>query len=157
MRALVRLLVGALFMSVSVLGFSAAHATNIGTEGCTPGYWKTHTDNWQETTPNTTFGTLYVVARANVSGLTLLEALQGGGGPGADGAARILARAATAAWLNAAHEGLGFPWRRNAGGLDGRPHLVSTVNAAFASGDRDTMLALATRLDIDNNLGCPLS
>ena len=87
-------------------------SNDIGYEGCTPGYWKTHTDNWQETTPGTPFGTLYVDARANVAGVTLLEALQGGGGPGADGAATILARAATAAWLNAAHEGLGYPWRR---------------------------------------------
>ena len=157
MRTLLRLLIGALFMSASVLGTSAAQATAIGYQGCTPGYWKNHTSSWQETTPGTTFGTLYVGARANVSGLTLVQALQGGGGPGADGAATILARAATAAWLNAANEGLGYPWRREAGGLDNRPKLVPTVNAAFASGDRDTMLALATRLDGDNNLGCPLS
>ncbi len=145
-------------MSVAILGTTtAAQANNIGMEGCTPGYWKNHTDNWQETSPGVLFGTLYVDARANVVGETLLETLQGGGGPGADGAATILARAATAAWLNAAHEGLGYPWRREAGGLDGRPKLVPTVNAAFASGDRATMLALATRLDNDNNLGCPLN
>jgi hypothetical protein len=156
-RTLIRLLVGALFMSMGVLGVSTAHATNIGTQGCTPGYWKTHTDSWEETTPGTTFGTLYVDARANVAGISLLDALQGGGGPGADGAATILARAATAAWLNAASEGVGYPWRRFSGGLGGRPALVPTVNAAFASGDRATMLALATRLDNDNNLGCPLN
>ena len=102
MRATIRLLVAALLMSVSILGTSAARATNIGMQGCTPGYWKTNPDNWQETNAGFTFGTLYVDARANVSGLTLLDALQGGGGPGADGAATILARAATAAWLNAA-------------------------------------------------------
>jgi hypothetical protein len=157
MRALVRLLVAALFLSMGVLGTTAAQAHNIGYQGCTPGYWKTHTENWQETTPDTLFGTLYADARANVAGETLLEALQGGGGPGTDGAATILARAATAAWLNAAHEGVAYPWRRNAGGLDGRPHLVSTVNAAFASGDRATMLDLAMELDNDNNLGCTLS
>jgi len=156
-RTLIRLLVGALFMSMSVVGLSAAHATNIGMQGCTPGYWKTHTDSWEETKPTKTYDMLFVDARANVAGLTLLEALQGGGGPGADGAATILARASTAAWLNAANEGLGYPWRRFNTGLDGRPPLVATVNAAFASGDRATMLALATRLDGDNNLGCPLS
>jgi hypothetical protein len=157
MRAMARFLIGALLMSVTVLGTTAAHATAIGHEGCTPGYWKTHTDNWQETNPSVLFGTLYTDARANVAGSTLEEALQGGGGPGADGAAVILARAATAAWLNSAHEGLGYPWRRNTPGLDGRPALVPTVNAAFASGDRATMLALATMLDNDNNLGCPLN
>jgi hypothetical protein len=134
-----------------------SNATNIGQEGCTPGYWKNHTSSWQETKPTVTFGTLYTSARPNVANLTLAKALDGGGGPGLDGAAVILARAATAAWLNAAHEGLGYPWRRSAAGLDGRPPLFKTVNAAFASNSRDTMLALATRLDADNNLGCPLS
>jgi hypothetical protein len=152
-----RLLIGAFFLSMTVLGTTAAHATNIGYEGCTPGYWKNHQDNWQETKPTVLFGKHYVDARANVAGLTFAQTLQGGGGPGADGAAIILARAATAAWLNAAHEGVGYPWRRVTEGLDGRPPLVDTVNAAFASGDRATMLALATRLDNDNNLGCPLN
>lgn len=73
------------------------------------------------------------------------------------GAELILARAATAAFLNAAHEGVGFPWRRFSTGLDGRPPLVETVVAALESGNRTDILALATRLDIDNNLGCPLN
>lgn len=134
-----------------------ASATNIGHEGCTPGYWKNHTDNWQESRPDSLFGAKFVDARTNVASKTMLQALDGGGGPGADGAALILARAAAAAWLNAAHEGLGYPWRRTSTGLDGRPPLVPTVNAAFASGDRATMLGLASTLDSDNNLGCPLS
>jgi hypothetical protein len=129
----------------------------IGHEGCTPGYWKNHTENWQETTPTTKLSKIYTSAPASVANLTLAQALAGGGGSGVDGAAKILARAATAAWLNAAHEGLGYPWRRGGAGLDERPGLVVTVNNAFASGDRDTMLALATQLDQDNNLGCPLN
>jgi len=35
--------------------------------------------------------------------------------------------------------------------------VVSQVNSAFASGDRATMLAVASSLDQDNNLGCPLN
>ena len=31
------------------------------------------------------------------------------------------------------------------------------VNAALASGDRDTMLSAASSIDRDNNLGCPLN
>ncbi len=89
--------------------------------------------------------------------LSLKEALAGGGGKGVAGAELILARAATAAFLNAAHEGVGYPWRRYAEGLDGRPPLVQTVNTALRSGDRDTMLTLAQKLDADNNLGCPLN
>jgi hypothetical protein len=158
MRNLVRLLVCALLLSFGVAaGSSAAQATEIGHEGCTPGYWKNHTENWQEAGPNYKVKVIYADARANVADWTLSRALDGGGGPGADGAAVILVRAATAAWLNAAHEGLGYPWRRAQVGLDGRPPLVATVNAAFASGDRATMLALATWLDNDNNLGCPLN
>lgn len=158
MRNLVRVVVCALLMSFGAAVASApAQADAIGREGCTPGYWKNHTDSWEEAAPGDTLSSIYSRARANVAGRTLLASLDGGGGPGADGAALILARAATAAWLNAASEGLGYPWRRYAVGLDSRPALVPTVNAAFASGDRDTMLALATRLDTDNNLGCPLN
>jgi len=135
-----------------------AHAVGTGQEGCTPGYWKNHTDSWQEAAPGDLFGSVYTSARANVAGLTLHQALQGGGGPGADGAAKILARAATAAWLNAAHDDVGYPWRRVGPGEDGRPGLEATVNAAFASGSRATMLNLATMLDKDNNLAeCPLN
>jgi hypothetical protein len=137
----------------------AANAVEIGHEGCTPGFWKQpqHLDSWEEATPATIFGSRYTSATPVVANLTFLEALDQPGGPGLDGASRILARHATAAWLNAANEGVGYPWRRNGTGLDGRPALVPTVNAAFASGDRATMLALATRLDQDNNLGCFLS
>ncbi len=157
MRNFVRLLACLCLMAVGFVVAPAANAVPIGHEGCTPGYWKTHTDNWEETSPSALVKDLYTEARANVADRTLLEALAGGGGPGADGAASILARAAVAAWLNAAHDGVGYPWRRDSGGLDGRPALVPTVNAAFASGDRATMLALASRLDADNNLGCPLN
>lgn len=139
-------------LSIAVL---PAQATNIGYEGCTPGYWKNHPDNWQEGSPSAPISNHFAVT-SQLAGVTHLEALSLQGGPGAAGAERILVRAAAAAWLNAAHEGLGYPWRRAAGGLDGRPPMVPTVNAAIASGNRDQMLTLATWLDDDNNLGCPL-
>lgn len=152
-----RVMLMALVVTFGVLTLApSAQATNIGHQGCTPGYWKNHTDNWEETTPSAKVSSLFA-APASVADLTLLQALAGSGGPGVDGAAKILARAAVAAWLNAAHEGVGYPWRRYSEGLDGRPALVPTVDAAFATGSRDAMLALATRLDGDNNLGCPLS
>jgi hypothetical protein len=157
MRALVRLLVGALFMSVTILGTSAAHATGVGDQGCTPGYWKNHTSSWQEANPTQLVKSKYADATDHVANWTLLQALQAKGGPGVDGASEILVRAAVAAWLNAANDNLGYPWRRDAPGLGGRPPLVDTVNAAFASGDRDTMINLAAQLDADNNLGCPLN
>lgn len=142
-------------LALTLAGAAApATAVNIGHEGCTPGYWKTHTDNWEEVNPDDLFsdGTSAVLV-----GVTLEQALAGSGGSGVSGAERILARAATAAFLNAAHEGVGFPWRRYSTGLDGRPPLVATVVAALESGSRADMLALAARLDADNNLGCPLN
>lgn len=156
MRRLVWLLATALVFTLA--GITApAQAVNIGHEGCTPGFWKTHTDVWEEADPTDLFSDHFSDGTSGVLvGRTLLQALDGGGGPGVAGAELILARAATAAFLNAAHEGLGFPWRRFSTGLDGRPPLVDTVVAALESGDRATMLALADRLDADNNLGCPL-
>ena len=145
---------------VAALGFatSPAAAVEIGREGCTPGYWKNHTTNWQEASPGTLFASRFSDGTSGwLAGKTFLQTLQGGGGPDVAGAEMILARAATAAYLNAAHEGLGFPWRRVSEGLDGRPPLVETVVTALESGDRQTMLDLAARLDADNNLGCPLS
>jgi hypothetical protein len=38
-----------------------------------------------------------------------------------------------------------------------RAQVIASVDAALASGDRDTMLILASALDADNNLGCPLN
>jgi hypothetical protein len=155
---LVTLLVSALIVTLMGTATVPAHAEIIGREGCTPGYWKNHTDNWEETTPDASFSSTFSDGTTGVlGGLTLEQALAGGGGSGLAGAELILARAATAAFLNAAHEGLGYPWRRDAVGLDGRPPLVATVIAALESGDRARILALAARLDADNNLGCPLS
>ena len=51
--------------------------------------------------------------------------------------------------LNAGHPELDYP---------STPSQVrDAVNAALASNDRATMLALAAALDADNNLGCPLN
>jgi hypothetical protein len=80
---------------------------------------------------------------------SLLDALSFGGGPGALGGARILLRAAVASLLNAAHPDVNFP--------STIAEVIADVNAALASGDRSTMLALAGALDADNNLGCPLN
>jgi hypothetical protein len=35
--------------------------------------------------------------------------------------------------------------------------VISDVSSALASGNRDTMITLASQLDADNNLGCPLN
>lgn len=124
----------------------------IGDEGCTPGYWKNHTGAWAGTglAPGQTVNSVFSAASAfgSLGTQTLLQALQGGGGSGTTGAARILLRAAVAAMLNAAHNGVDYP-RTSAA-------IVADVNAALSSNNRNTMLSLASDLDDDNNLGCPL-
>ena len=146
---------------VAALGLVApANASKVGNEGCTPGYWKNHTSNWQEVKPTRLLTwdhrSVKIIAFApstddlNHDGLpdTYLDALSFQGGSDLEGAEQILLRASVAAYLNAAHEGLGYPLRRQ--------QFIAEVNAAIASGDRQTMIDLATTLDNLNNLGCPL-
>ena len=121
--------------------------------GCTPGYWKNHTESWAGTgySPDQTTGSVFSGASAfpSLASQSLLQSLQGGGGSGTLGAARILLRAAVAALLNAAHSGVDYP-RTTA-------EILADVNAALGSNNRNTMLSLAAELDSDNNLGCPLN
>ncbi len=118
-------------------------------EGCTPGYWKNHTDSWPtEYSPDQTVKSVFNQASEfpTLANDTLLQALGYGGGSETEGGARILLRAAVAAVLNASSE-VDYP--RSEG------DVVNDVNDALASGDRATMIALANALDADNNLGCP--
>jgi hypothetical protein len=127
--------------------------TTTGDEGCTPGYWKNHADSWPASgyaTAQKVQSTFSEASRyAAFGSASLLNALSFQGGAGVEGGVGNLLRAATASLLNAAHPGVDFP--RPAAGV------ISDVNAALASGNRDQMLALAANLDRDNNLGCPLN
>jgi hypothetical protein len=127
-------------------------STITGTEGCTPGYWKNHTGSWTATgySPGRSTASVFSAASAypSLAGKTLLQSLQGGGGPGTLGGATILLRAAVAALLNASDSAVDYPLTQ--------AQVISQVNSALASNDRDTMLSLASTLDGDNNLGCPL-
>lgn len=126
-----------------------------GDEGCTPGYWKVeqHWDSWGPTgyTTDQLVTSVFSGVNANQAGATLLEALDFVGGPGVDGAERILLRAAVAGLLNAAHPDVDY-----AGGNDVTA-FIDAVNAALATDDRDVMLALAASIDADNNAGCSLN
>ena len=146
-----------LVLAALVVTAAPVAAVTVGeTEGCTPGYWKNHTDSWQEYSSSTLVKDVFAAAAGTALGdLTLLQALSGGGGPGVAGAESILLQAAVAALLNASYDPLAFPWQR-AGSMF-RPPLVASVNEALASDDRSTILALAGWLDADNNLGCPLN
>ena len=100
--------------ATTVLVAAPSGATAVGVEGCTPGYWKNHTENWRETAtraiPTTTLlTTVYTGAktRTNLAGVTLLKALQGGGRSGVGGAGVVPARPPPAGLLTAAPGGLG--------------------------------------------------
>lgn len=138
---------------VGVLRVPLPGAPPAGDEGCSPGYWKNHTSSWAGTgfSPGQTAGSVFSAASAfpSLAGKTLLQSIQGGGGPGTLGGATILLRAATAALLNAAHSGVDYPLTQ--------AQVIAQVNAALASNNRDTMLSLAGTLDGNNNLGCPLN
>ena len=137
----------------TVVTFTNAAQSQPLTQGCTPGFWKQsfHFTLWTGLTPTQTVDSVFTGVIADLSGETLLAALQGGGGSGLLGAEKILLRAAVAAMLNAGNSSIAFPFAS--------ADIVSAVNAALATGDRDSILALATTLDNANNGvgGCPLS
>ena len=164
MTHVIRTFLCAVFVAASLSVAPVAHSVEGGTtEGCTPGYWKAkqHWDSWQDAAPTDPLVGMYSGAAGydSTDDLTLIEALRAKGGSGTEGAALILARAAVAAWLNAAYDDEGhlkYPWRRYVAAF-GNPPLVQAVNDAFDSGNRAAMLKLARQLDKANNLGCPLS
>ncbi|MFC1969666.1 collagen binding domain-containing protein, partial [Chloroflexota bacterium] len=73
-------------------------------EGCTPGYWKNHLEDWPEVyNASQNVSSVFNVSScvSELAGDTLLQALEYPGGDGTVGAAQILLRAAVAAVLNA--------------------------------------------------------
>jgi hypothetical protein len=119
--------------------------------GCTPGFWKNHSDLWQDFAPDDTLagaGFVFPASLSDFSDDTLLEALNYGGGSGTAGAARILLRAAVASLLNADHDDVNFAMTE--------AEILEAVNEALATEDRATILALATELDQLNNTGCSI-
>jgi hypothetical protein len=104
-------------------------------EGCTPGYWKNHTEYaWQYTgyTVDDDFDTTFGVDLFEPD-ITLLEALKRRGG-----GVNRLARHGTAALLSAAHPGVGYLYS------------VDTVIELVQAGDTDS-------LEAANEAGCPLN
>ncbi len=150
-------IVAALVAGLVPLAAVGAGASTVGNrDACTPGFWKNHTNSWEEYGPSTSVAGQFQIpgALAGQVPATFLDALQGGGGKGVVGGATILLRAAVQSFLNAAHDSLEYPLQRDQGPP---PTLRQRINAALASLDRDTMLSLATELDdLANRLNCPL-
>jgi hypothetical protein len=76
---------------------------------------------------------------------TLRQALGFKGNDTVCGAMKTLLRSAVAALLNSAHPDVDYPLSTQ--------DVISSVNAALASNDRQTILALASQLDAFNNFG----
>jgi hypothetical protein len=135
-----------------------------GEQGCTPGFWKVQpnfepTHCWCDTyDPTDLVSEVFATIPAGLGsdlqkkadGVpdTLDEALAYQGGGGVEGAARNLLRSAVAAVLNACNDNVAYPM--------GEQAVIDAVDAALASLDRDTILALHTELDGYNNLGCSI-
>ena len=119
-------------------------------EGCTPGYWKTHLNDWVGYAPGARVDSVFASASVfpSLADDSLVTALGYPGGPGASGGARILLRAAVAALLNESHPDVEYS-------IDG---VIGLVNAALSTQDRATMISLGGILDGANNGidGCPL-
>jgi hypothetical protein len=116
--------------------------------GCTLGFWKNHLANWAGTgyTTGTTLGSVFT-GTGTSSGSTFLQALSFKGGPAIQDAKNLLLKQAVAALLDAGTSGMNYPLTQAA--------IILEVNAALA-GDRNTILAEATKLEGFNSLEGPL-
>lgn len=118
--------------------------------GCTPGYWKNHPDMWNKFDPYTsTVGDMFSAAWARFPQLAddpLIEALRYKGGPGLEGGARIMLRAAVAGALTNLLPDFDFSLL-----------VLGRTQNELWFGTRETMLAWASEVDYHLNLyECPL-
>lgn len=144
-------------------------------EACGAGFWRNHLDTWKETvavSPYTlNYEPYYVPYRTlqdagyYVGGLvnvpiphTLLSALSYKGGPGLEGAVRLMVRESVVALLNASHPDVNygcFP-----GGTYGAINVVNyAINVAQypnAEARRQAYLEVAAMLQACNEGVCPL-
>jgi hypothetical protein len=104
-----------------------------GGEGCTPGYWKNHLEDWPATgySPMDDFDATFGVDLFSPD-ITLGQAIRLGGG-----GVKKLARHGTAALLSAAHPDVDYPYS------------VAQVIAFVQAGDVDPLVAA-------NELGCDI-
>jgi hypothetical protein len=117
---------------------SANTQYNTGGQGCTPGYWKNHTDVWTGYSPSDSFNAVFGVNYN--SSLTLGGALNLGGG-----GFEALARHAAAALLNAASGDVNY-------GLE-ETQIKTLVQQAFATNNPEPTKNTFDQL---NNVGCSI-
>ena len=123
-----------------------------GDEGCSPGYWKNHPEDWTGFSPSTTLGSVFPClanASPSLASKTFSQALDFGGGNTLDEKRQQLLRQAVAALLNASSPGVDYPLTTQ--------QVLNLVNGVLCGTDKDAIDAVKNRLDRLNNLGCPLS
>jgi hypothetical protein len=108
----------------------------------TPGYWKNHTDAWPTMIDPETYRLSDIGIDTTYGDPLLIEALKFQGGPGLDGAAEILLRAAVATYLNFCISQVPAPTLNN---------LLNQINAHLNSGIRSVIISYAAELDEFNN------
>jgi hypothetical protein len=117
--------------------------TGLPPEGCSPGFWKNHTEAWPPTgyTTGQTLESVFDVPDSlDLDDVTLLEALETGGG-----GITALLRQAVAGLLSASHpDVVDYPALPQ--------YVIGPVNTALASGDID---AVKKQLEAWNNIGAP--
>lgn len=138
--------------------------------GCTPGYWKNHPAVWPTPySPGTLLTTVFPGMNTtfvdgsslDLTGLTMMDALDFDGGPTVADAAKLLLKAAVAAILNSAHPLVGG-WTIGDGTSDG---IIAWVKSAMLNGDppksksfqRGYIIWLKDFFDATNNAGCPIN
>jgi hypothetical protein len=132
---------------VAAIAATPATAHEVGNEGCTPGFWKNHPEEWPIS--NSTLEQVYNVPDAfGLDNNTLRQALSFQGGPGLAGMARNLLRHSVAGLLNILHPEIEYPINEG--------QVISRTNAALNSGSRAQMEAQKNEFAGFNSLGCPL-
>ena len=116
-----------------------------GGEGCTPGFWKNHTEDWVGYTPGQTVGSVFANA-GSLGSMTLLQALKNGGGETLDDAKRLLIHHAVAALLNSTHPDVDYAFTT--------AQVIALTSDMLTSTDRDAILGLKDLFDTENNRGC---
>src|SRR6266496_2656025 len=107
-----------LVLRVLVVAALAAAALTVtaspaSAHGCTPGFFKNHTEVFAGTpyTTSQSVGSVFTgIDSSATASASLLDALQFKGGPGIDGAERILLRASVAGLLNAYYGDYGYSY-----------------------------------------------
>jgi hypothetical protein len=114
--------------------------TNSVPEGCSPGYWRNHFDQWPiGYSPSDSFNTVFDVSFFSGDEDTLGNAIDLNGG-----GRRKLARHGTGALLNAAHLGVAYPYSVD--------EVISLVRSGMGGNGEPEASLLAEA----NTIGCPL-